>query len=77
VRLLEAELAHPVPGDDDDSRRAAELQDAVRAFLALALADAGREREAVGVAVGALAGRLDRYRRSLTGYAEELTTSRS
>lgn len=72
VTLLEAEAEHPLLGDDDDTRAAAGLQDAMVAFLALALADAGREREAVGLAVGALAGHLTRYRRSLTGYAAEL-----
>ena len=49
-----------------------ELDDAVAAFLALALADAGREREALSVALLALAGHLDQYRRSLTAYAREL-----
>jgi hypothetical protein len=49
-----------------------ELDDAVAAFLALALADAGRDREALSVALLALAGHLDQYRRSLTAYAREL-----
>ncbi|SCX54642.1 Tetratrico peptide repeat-containing protein [Klenkia marina] len=49
-----------------------ELSAAVRGFLALCLADAGREREAVGVALGALAPTVTRYRRSLTAYAAEL-----
>jgi len=62
VRLLTAERD---AGSD-------ELDDAVRAFLALALTDAGREREAVGVALTALAGHLTRYRRSVTNYASEL-----
>ena len=61
VELLTPEL----PVDD-------ELSAAVRGFLALCLADAGREREAVGVALGALAPTLTRYRRSLTAYAAEL-----
>lgn len=61
VQLLTAEL------DVDD-----EYSTAVRAFLALCLADAGREREAVGVALGAVAPTLTRYRRSLTAYAAEL-----
>lgn len=60
--LLDAELGQP----SDD------LDDAVRGFLALCLADAGREREALGVALGALAPHLTRYRRSLTAYAAEL-----
>lgn len=64
VRLLETE------------RQAAsdELDDAVAAFLALALTDAGREREAVSIALTALAGHLPRYRRSVTAYAASLTT---
>lgn len=62
VALLEAELKQP----SDD------LDDAVRAFLALALTSAGREREAVGMALTALAPHLVRYNRSLTNYAEEL-----
>lgn len=62
VALLEAELA---AGSD-------ELDDAVRAFLALCLADAGQERRAVGVALEALAGHLPRYTRSVRNYAGEL-----
>lgn len=49
-----------------------ELDDALAAFLALALTDSGREREAVGVALAALAPHLPRYNRSLTNYAQEL-----
>jgi hypothetical protein len=63
VVLLEAELA----------ARSDELDDAVRAFLALALTSAGREREAVAVALEALAPHLARYTRSVTAYARELT----
>ncbi len=48
------------------------LDDAVSAFLALALVDIGREREAVSVALGALAPHLVRYRRSLDRYARLL-----
>lgn len=48
------------------------LDDAVRAFLALALADVGREREAASLALGALAPHLPRYQRSLSNYAREL-----
>jgi hypothetical protein len=62
VVLLRAEL---VAGSD-------ELDDAVRAFLALALTSAGREREAVSVALTALGPHLPRYNRSLAGYAAEL-----
>ena len=62
VDLLTAELdaAH------DD------LDGAVRATLALALTDVGREREAVAVAVGALAEYLPRYNRSMARYAQAL-----
>lgn len=49
-----------------------ELDDAVCAFLALALTDVGREREAVSLAVGALAGHLPRYRRAAGAYARLL-----
>jgi tetratricopeptide (TPR) repeat protein len=49
-----------------------ELDDAVSAFLALALVDAGREREAVSVALSALAPHLPRYQRSLANYASLL-----
>jgi len=45
------------------------LDDAVRAFLALALVDTGREREAVSLALTALAPHLPRYQRSLATYA--------
>jgi hypothetical protein len=62
VKLLRAEQA--VTSDA--------LDDAVAATLALALADTGREREAVGVAVGALAKHLPRYNRSMANYAREL-----
>ena len=62
VRLLTAEADDAGDG----------LDTAVRAFLALALASAGRERAAVGVAIAALATYVPRYRRSLTAYAAEL-----
>ncbi len=62
VRLLAEELA----GESD------ELDDAVRAFLALALTDVGREREAVSHALTALAPHLPRYQRSLAAYARDL-----
>lgn len=48
------------------------LDDAVRAVLALALTDVGREREAVSLAVGALAAHLPRYQRSMANYARLL-----
>ncbi|MCQ0021518.1 tetratricopeptide repeat protein [Actinomadura madurae] len=50
-----------------------DLDDAVTAFLALALTDVGREREAVSLALGALSRHLPRYNRSLAAYAEALT----
>lgn len=62
VTLLTAELA---AGSD-------ELDDAVRAFLALALTSVGRDREAVSIALTALARHLPRYNRSLTAYAAEI-----
>jgi len=46
-----------------------ELDDAVDAFLSLALVDAGREREAVSVALTALSRHMTRYQRSLSHYA--------
>ena len=63
VALLTAELD---AGSDD-------LDDAVRAFLALALTSVGRDREAVSLALTALAAHLPRYNRSLAAYARELT----
>jgi hypothetical protein len=46
-----------------------DLDDAVTAFLALALVDTGREREAVSLALTALSRHMTRYRRSLANYA--------
>ncbi len=66
VTLLSAELAAPVEGE------AADLGDAVRAFLALALVDVGRPREAAALALEALAPHLPRYQRSLGAYARAL-----
>jgi tetratricopeptide (TPR) repeat protein len=63
--LLSAELH--APSD--------ELDGAVRAFLALALVDLGREREAVAVSLMALAKYLPRYNRSLARYASEIAAS--
>ncbi len=63
VELLTAERA---AGEDH-------LSDAVSAVLALALTDAGRPREAVSVAVAALAPHLPRYQRSMGAYARALT----
>ena len=42
------------------------------AFLALALVDTGREREAVALSLTALARHLPRYNRSLANYAQEI-----
>jgi hypothetical protein len=49
-----------------------QLDDAVDAFLALALVDVGREREAVSVALTALSRHMTRYQRSLSNYAAAL-----
>lgn len=62
VALLTAEL----DGASDD------LNDAVVAFLALALVDTGREREAASAALAALARHLPRYQRSVANYARML-----
>jgi hypothetical protein len=62
VAILTAELD---AGSDD-------LDDAVMAVLALSLADTGREREAVSVALTALAPHLSRYQRSMANYARLL-----
>jgi hypothetical protein len=51
-----------------------ELDDAVVAFLALALTDVGREREAVALAVTTLSQRQSRYQRSLRAYAQQIVT---
>jgi len=51
-----------------------DLDGAVRAFLALALVDLGREREAVGISLTALSEYLPQYNRSLARYASALTT---
>jgi len=65
VALLTGEMD---AGTDD-------LDDAVRAFLALALADTGRQREGLSLALAALAPHLPRYQRSLAAYAQLLTAS--
>lgn len=49
-----------------------ELADAVRAFLALALATSGDTLAAASVALGALAPHLPRYSRAVASYADEL-----
>lgn len=48
------------------------LDDAVTAFLALALVDVNRSSEAVSIALEALAKHLPRYDRSLANYARAL-----
>ena len=63
VALLRAEQDRP----SDD------LDDAVSAFLALALVDVGREREAVSLALSALSRHMARYRRSLSNYTQLLS----
>jgi tetratricopeptide (TPR) repeat protein len=62
IGLLRAELGHQT----DD------LDGAIRAFLALALVDAGELRRAVAESLSALAETLPRYRRSVLEYAQEL-----
>ncbi|WP_371671963.1 tetratricopeptide repeat protein [Streptomyces sp. NBC_00289] len=62
VKLLTAEL--DAPSD--------ELDDAVRACLALCLSSLGRDREGLSLALGALAPHLPRYQRSMANYARLL-----
>jgi tetratricopeptide (TPR) repeat protein len=62
VELLTPEL--DAPSD--------ELDDALRATLALCLADLGREREGLALVLGALAPHLPRYQRSMANYARLL-----
>jgi hypothetical protein len=45
------------------------LNEAVLAFLALALADIGREREAASLALAALAPHLPQYQKTVANYA--------
>jgi hypothetical protein len=49
-----------------------ELDGAVQAFLALALADLRREREALAISLTALSRYLPQYKRSLARYASEI-----
>lgn len=67
VALLTAERAQPSD----------ELDDAVAATLALALADSGKPREGLGLVLGALARHLPRYNRSMANYAKALTDERA
>ncbi|MBT3150898.1 tetratricopeptide repeat protein [Streptomyces sp. CHD11] len=62
VHLLAPEL---VAGSD-------ELDDAVRACLALCLSSLGRDREGLSLVLGALAAHLPRYQRSMANYARLL-----
>ncbi|MFK4146691.1 tetratricopeptide repeat protein [Streptomyces sp. NPDC004065] len=62
VELLTPEL--DAPSD--------ELDDAVRACLALCLSSLGRDREGLSLVLGALAPHLPRYRRSMARYARAL-----
>ena len=62
VKLLTPEL--DAPSD--------ELDDAVRACLALCLSSLGRDREGLSLALGALAPHLPRYQRSMANYARAL-----
>ena len=64
-QMLRAELTLPFD----------ELTEAVRAFLALALVDLGREREAVAISLQALSRYLPRYNRSLARYAGQIHTT--
>ncbi|WP_244190451.1 tetratricopeptide repeat protein [Streptomyces caeruleatus] len=49
-----------------------ELDDAVRATLALCLSSLGRDREGLALVLGALASHLPRYQRSMANYARAL-----
>jgi tetratricopeptide (TPR) repeat protein len=62
VKLLTPEL--DAPSD--------ELDDAVRATLALCLSSLGRDREGLSLVLGALAAHLPRYQRSMANYARAL-----
>ncbi len=62
VKLLTPEL--DAPSD--------ELDDAVRATLALCLSSLGRDREGLSLVLEALAGHLPRYQRSMANYAATL-----
>lgn len=72
VQLLTEERAIPAERLDADETA---LAGAVDAFLALALADTGRDREAASLALGALAPLLPRYNRSLAHYARALLST--
>jgi tetratricopeptide (TPR) repeat protein len=63
--------------DEYERDAASPFHDAAAAFYALALSSAGREREALAIALTALAPHLPRYTRSVTGYARELVQGRA
>ncbi|GHH30937.1 tetratricopeptide repeat protein [Streptomyces lanatus] len=65
VKLLTPEL--DAPSD--------ELDDAVRATLALCLSSLGRDREGLALVLEALASHLPRYQRSMANYARELVAA--
>ncbi|GGX62242.1 tetratricopeptide repeat protein [Streptomyces anandii] len=65
VELLTPELDSPSD----------ELDDAVRACLALCLSSLGRDREGLSLVLGALAPHLPRYQRSMANYARLLVAS--
>jgi hypothetical protein len=54
-----------------------ERDEAVMAFLALALADSGREREAVSLTLAALAPHLPEYQKTVANYARLLAEAES
>jgi hypothetical protein len=66
VKLLTPELEGPSD----------ELDDAVRAVLALCLSSLGRDREGLSLVLGALAPHLPRYQRSMANYARALVDPR-
>ena len=57
-------------------RESDELDDAVTGFLALALVDVGREREATALALAQLARHLTRYGNSLENYAKDMVAEK-
>ena len=60
---------------DELNQPSDELDQAVAAFLALALADLGRERDALSISLEALSRYLPRYNRSLARYAAALKST--
>lgn len=58
--------------EEERKRTSDHLDDALKAVLALALTDLGREREAVSLLLTALAPHLPRYQRSMANYARLL-----